>query len=266
MTTETAKETTPTKLERATAIKDELMKEGVHYGKIQGATSDFLWLSGASLLADAFEIDALLEELREEDVDGQCRITVVLNMCNAESGDRLCAGVGTWDSGEMLGNRQGARQRGIAMAYKRAYVLGVRYATATHGLFSQDDDLVKSNSQVQLDKGSAENKIQQMTEYAQEKTLKETGKEAKVIEETSATAEIIPPEMDKNEHGELIFVRFGAFVKGRTIAEVLADATPDEKSGQDKGVSYLNWILTLDDASQELKNEITKGIQGYESS
>ena len=138
----TTEKKTITKLDKATAIKQELMQENVHYGQIQGKTSDFLWLSGASLLADKFEIDAVLTDLREETVDGQSRITVILDMISVE-GDKICSGVGTWDSGEMLGNRQGARQRGIAMAYKRAYVLGVRYATFSHGLFSQDDDLIK---------------------------------------------------------------------------------------------------------------------------
>ena len=48
-------EKVPTKLERATKIKDELMKDGVHYGKVVDKQSDFLYLSGASLLADVFE-------------------------------------------------------------------------------------------------------------------------------------------------------------------------------------------------------------------
>ena len=58
MTTEIEK--VPTKLERATKIKDELMKDGVHYGKVVDKQSDFLYLSGASLLADVFEIDGIV--------------------------------------------------------------------------------------------------------------------------------------------------------------------------------------------------------------
>ena len=269
MATETEKieEKVPTKLERAIKIKDELMKENVHYGKIQGATSDFLWLSGASLLADEFEIDGVMSKLTEYDVDGQCRITVEIDMVDFD-GNKICVGVGTWDNGEMLGNRQGARQRGIAMAYKRAYVLGVRYATATHGLFSQDDDLVKSNSNVSSGAGkqSAENTFDKTVDMVKETTQQMTGKEADSVSPDNSPGGEIPPEMDKNEKGELIFVRFGAFVKGRTIAEVLDDPTLDEKSGVQKGLSYLNWILSLDDASQELKIEIAKGIDEYASS
>ena len=147
MTTKTEKieEKVPTKLERATKIKDELMKEGVHYGKIQGATSDFLWLSGASLLADEFEIDGVMSDVSEVQVDGQSQITVTIDMLDRNTADRHCVGVGTWDSGEMLGNRQGARQRGIAMAYKRAYVLGIRYATNSFGIFTQDEDIIKQD-------------------------------------------------------------------------------------------------------------------------
>ena len=146
MTTEIEK--VPTKLERATKIKDELMKDGVHYGKVVDKQSDFLYLSGASLLADVFEIDGIMAEVREENIDGQSQITVLMDMVDFD-GNKICVGVGTWDSGEMLGNMKGARQRGIAMAYKRAYVMGVRYATSSHGMFSQDKDVVDSRDVVQ---------------------------------------------------------------------------------------------------------------------
>ena len=145
MTTEIEK--VPTKLERATKIKDELMKDGVHYGKVVDKQSDFLYLSGASLLADVFEIDGIMAEVREENIDGQSQITVLMDMVDFD-GNKICVGVGTWDSGEMLGNMKGARQRGIAMAYKRAYVMGVRYATSSHGMFSQDKNVVESRDVV----------------------------------------------------------------------------------------------------------------------
>lgn len=138
-----------TKLLKAQDVRDKLMKEGVHYGKVVDNQSDFLYLSGASLLADVFEIDGIMSDVREEQVDGQSQITVVIDMVDRESGNRHCVGVGTWDSGEMLGNMKGARQRGIAMAYKRAYVMGVRYATSSHGMFSQDKDVVDSRDVVQ---------------------------------------------------------------------------------------------------------------------
>ena len=140
-TTENTENKTQTKLDKAIAIKDELMKEGIHYGKVVDNQSDFLYLTGASLLADAFDIDGIMAEVREENVGGQHQITVTMDMLD-KTGDRICVGVGTWDSGEMLGNMKGARQRGIAMAYKRAYVMGVRYATSSHGLFSQDKHVV----------------------------------------------------------------------------------------------------------------------------
>ena len=261
----TTEKKTITKLDKATAIKQELMQENVHYGQIQGATSDFLWLSGASLLADKFEIDALLEDLREETVDGQSRITVILNMVHADSGDRICTGVGTWDSGEMLGNRQGARQRGIAMAYKRAYVLGVRYATFSHGLFSQDDDLVKKS--VPFKGNSVAAKQQQQTSGEQNTTI-DTVSEQNTQGDTDSNvattiSDGIPPEMSLNEHNEPVFERFGSFVIGRTIGEVLADATIDKKSGEPKGTGYLTWIRDKTDASESLKILINEGLVEY---
>jgi len=250
-----------TKLEKAIEIKDQLMKEGVHYGKIQGATSDFLWLNGASLLADVFEIDGIMSDVSEIQVDGQSQITVTMDMLDRNTADRHCVGLGTWDSGEMLGNRAGARQRGIAMAYKRAYVMGVRYATSSHGLFSQDDDLVKSSSQSVAGQTESGNTFSKTVNMVKETTQQMTGKEAKSVAEVSVQAGEIPMEMDRNSDGELIFVRFGAFVKGKTIKQVLDDPTLDEKSGTPKGISYLNWILTLEDATPQLKNEIVKGIE-----
>jgi hypothetical protein len=261
MTNKNEEEKIQTKLERATEIKQELMKEGVHYGKIQGATSDFLWLNGASLLADVFEIDGIMSDVSEVQVDGQSQITVTIDMLDRRTADRHCVGVGTWDSGEMLGNRAGARQRGIAMAYKRAYVMGVRYATSSHGLFSQDDDLVKSSSRKVAGQTESGNTFSETVNMVKEVTQQMTGKEAKSVSPDNVPGGEIPMEMDRNSNGELIFVRFGSFVKGRTIAEVLDDPTLDEKSGVQKGLSYLNWILSLDDASQELKNEIVKGIE-----
>ena len=91
-----------TKLLKAQDVRDKLMKEGVHYGKVVDNQSDFLYLSGASLLADVFEIDGIMSDVREEQVDGQSQITVVIDMVDRESGNRHCVGVGTWDSGEML--------------------------------------------------------------------------------------------------------------------------------------------------------------------
>ena len=207
----TTKDKTPTKLERATSIKNELMKEGVHYGKVPGATSDFLWLSGASLLADEFGLDGVMSQVNEYDI-------------------------GTWDSGEMLGNRQGARQRGIAMAYKRAYVLGIRYATSTHGLFSQDDDLVSSENKPKV-----------------------------VIDSNTGEKKTIPPEMyERESDGVLVFKSFKQG-KDQSIKEILAWEETD-RDGSSRGFGYLTWIRDkAENTSPELKALITDALNDYKS-
>ena len=236
MTTKTEKieEKVPTKLERATKIKDELMKEGVHYGKIQGATSDFLWLSGASLLADEFEIDGVMSDVSEIQVDGQSQITVTIDMLDRNTADRHCVGVGTWDSGEMLGNRQGARQRGIAMAYKRAYVLGIRYATSSHGLFSQDDDLVSSNNAAHV-----------------------------VIDSETGEKKTIPVEMYERESDKALVFKSFKQGKDQSINEILAWEEKD-RDGTPRGISYLLWIRDkAENTSSELKSLITDALNNY---
>ena len=231
----TTKDKTPTKLERATSIKNELMKEGVHYGKVPGATSDFLWLSGASLLADEFGLDGVMSQVTEYDIEGQSRITVEIDMVDHD-GNKICVGIGTWDSGEMLGNRQGARQRGIAMAYKRAYVLGIRYATSTHGLFSQDDDLVSSENKPKV-----------------------------VIDSNTGEKKTIPPEMyERESDGVLVFKSFKQG-KDQSIKEILAWEETD-RDGSSRGFSYLTWIRDkAENTSPELKALITDALNDYKS-
>jgi hypothetical protein len=231
-----------TKLDKAIAIKNEQMKEEVHYGKVSDKTSDFLLLPGASLLADAFGIDAVMDKCIEENVGGQSQITVTINMFQNEK--LICTGVGTWDSGEMLGNMKGARQRGIAMAYKRAYVLGVRYATSSHGLFSQDKDVVDITDVVQ---GSSVPKPQAEPTVA--------------IDADTGEKLTVPPEMTFDEtRKELVFAKFGAKAMNKSIDEIMAD---------NKG--FLEWMLNLgknpnkpDETpiSAELRTLIVQTLQG----
>jgi hypothetical protein len=242
MTSSQDKDQQPTKLERAIAIKNEHMKEGVHYGKVVDNQSDFLYLTGASLLADAFSIDAIMGKVEEENVAGQHQITVTMNMVHNDK--TICVGLGTWDSGEMLGTMKGARQRGIAMAYKRAYVMGIRYATSSHGLFSQDKDVVDVT-----DEQSPASAPKQYNNKPKEPTVDQE------------TGEITPAAMYRDIDGDLRFSQFGGRAKDKTVAEVLGDRTPDERSGLPRGASYLQWIMTLDDVSPECKNEITRAIE-----
>ena len=149
MTTSKTKEVKLTKLERSLLVKKEMKtgKDGKDYGTVPGISQDFLWVSGAAKLAEEFGINGVLRQdgLREEVIDGKHFITVTLDMVD-ENKNIICSGIGAWDNGEKLGNMQGARQRGIAMAYKRAYVLGIRYATNSFGVFTQDEDIVKSQN------------------------------------------------------------------------------------------------------------------------
>ena len=149
MTTSKTKEVKLTKLERSLLVKKEMKtgKDGKDYGTVPGISQDFLWVSGAAKLAEEFGINGVLRQdgLREEVIDGKHFITVTLDMVD-ENKNVICSGIGTWDNGEKLGNMQGARQRGIAMAYKRAFVLGIRYATNAFGIFTQDDDIVKAQN------------------------------------------------------------------------------------------------------------------------
>ena len=237
-------EKVPTKLERATKIKDELMKDGVHYGKVVDKQSDFLYLSGASLLADVFEIDGIMAEVREENIDGQSQITVLMDMVDFD-GNKICVGVGTWDSGEMLGNMKGARQRGIAMAYKRAYVMGVRYATSSHGMFSQDKDVVDSRDVVQG------------TTVPRQQTSEPT----QAVDTDTGEKVSVPLEMRFDENRkELVFTKFGAKAVDKTIDEIMAE---------NKG--FLEWMLNLGKnpskpdervISDELRNLIVQTLQG----
>ena len=148
-----------TKLQRSNKLKEQ-MKEGVDFGKIEGKTSDFLWVGGAAKLAEEFGLNATLKEINEEPFGEGCKITIILDIVEPD-GKVVGTGVGTWDNGEILGNMKGARQRGLAMAYKRAYVLGIRYASNSFGIFSQDDDVVRYADEPQQQSEWKPNQIQE---------------------------------------------------------------------------------------------------------
>jgi len=149
MTRSKTEEVKFTKLERSLRVKKKEMKtgkDGADYGTVPGISKDFLLLSGAAKLAEEFGINAVLRQdgLKEEVIDGKHFITVTLDMVD-ENKNVICSGIGTWDNGEPNGSRPMARQRGMAMAYKRAYVLGIRYATNSFGIFTQDEDIIKQD-------------------------------------------------------------------------------------------------------------------------
>lgn len=138
-----------TKLERSLLVKKAMKtgEDGKDYGTVPGIHQDFLFIGGAAKLAEEFGINGVLRQdgLKEEVVDGKYFITVTLDMLD-ENKNVVCSGIGTWDNGEPNGSRPMARQRGMAMAYKRAFVLGIRYATNAFGIFTQDDDIVKAQN------------------------------------------------------------------------------------------------------------------------
>ena len=160
-------------------------------------------------------------------------------------GNKICVGVGTWDSGEMLGNMKGARQRGIAMAYKRAYVMGVRYATSSHGMFSQDKDVVDSRDVVQG------------TTVPRQQTSEPT----QAVDTDTGEKVSVPLEMRFDENRkELVFTKFGAKAVDKTIDEIMAE---------NKG--FLEWMLNLGSnpskpdetpISMDLRTLIVKTLKG----
>ena len=146
-----------TKLQRSNKIKDS-MKDGVDYGKLPNIKSDFLWVGGAAKLADEFGYTACLRDngLNESSFDGLISVSVTLDILDADH-NIVGSGIGTWDNQENLGNMKGARARGYAMAWKRAFVLGIRYACNSFGIFSQDEDIVKMNQEEQVNNQQVNN-------------------------------------------------------------------------------------------------------------
>ena len=67
------------KLQRSNKRKEQ-MKEGVDFGKIEGKTSDFLWVGGAAKLAEEFGLNATLKEINEESFGEGCKITIILDI------------------------------------------------------------------------------------------------------------------------------------------------------------------------------------------
>jgi hypothetical protein len=133
-----------TKLQRSMKVKETMVEDikGGDYGKIKGVTGTFLLISGAAKLADDFGYYAVLKELKEELLgEGNLKITTTLDIMDGD-GKQIGSGVGTWDTTE---RGLPDRQRGMAISYKRAFVLGIRYACNAFGLFTQDEDIVKSS-------------------------------------------------------------------------------------------------------------------------
>ena len=131
-----------TKLQRSMKVKETMVEDikGGDYGQIKGVTGTFLLISGAAKLADEFGYYAVLKELKEEPLgESNLKITTILDIMD-EDGKQIGSGVGTWDTTE---HGLPDRQRGMAISFKRAFVLGIRYACNAFGLFSQDEDIVK---------------------------------------------------------------------------------------------------------------------------
>tara|TARA_R100001594_G_scaffold103239_2_gene137913 strand:+ start:112 stop:864 length:753 start_codon:yes stop_codon:yes gene_type:complete len=134
-----------TKLKRSMKVKETMVEDikGGDYGQIKGVTGTFLLISGAAKLADDFGYYAVLKELKEEALgEGNLKITTTLDIMDVD-GKQIGSGVGTWDTTE---RGLPDRQRGMAISYKRAFVLGIRYACNAFGLFSQDEDIVKRSA------------------------------------------------------------------------------------------------------------------------
>lgn len=134
-----------TKLKRSMKVKETMVEDikGGDYGQIKGVTGTFLLISGAAKLADDFGYYAVLKELKEEPLgEGNLKITTTLDIMDGD-GKQIGSGVGTWDTTE---RGLPDRQRGMAISYKRAFVLGIRYACNAFGLFSQDEDIVKRSA------------------------------------------------------------------------------------------------------------------------
>ncbi len=194
-------------LELAQSISEDFVA-GIDYTTIAKMAKPFLTQSGASKLAEGFGYKADLVELREYNEGGECRITVILNIVNAKTQELISGGVGTWDSSER-GMQE--RQRGIQMAYKRAYVMGIRYATYSHELFTQDEDIVMA----------IEEKAQEPTSHVDE----ETGEKM-----------VVPAEMHYDTKKKaLVFDKYGKKVLNKTVKEALDDGEQ----------GFLMWIVNL---------------------
>tara|TARA_R110000823_G_scaffold18273_1_gene57191 strand:- start:2366 stop:3157 length:792 start_codon:yes stop_codon:yes gene_type:complete len=201
-------------LKLAESIKKDFVAE-IDYTTI-AKMKPFLAQSGASKLAEGFGYRAELVDLREYNTDkGECRITVILAIKDVETDKHVTSGVGTWDSSE---RGSSDRQRGMQMAYKRAYVMAIRYATYSHELFTQDMDIV-------LDSMPSKPQAPQ-AQVATSHVNTDTGEKIDV-----------PPEMRMDDQKQaLVFSRFGAKVEGKTVKECLDDADV---------AGMMNWILSL---------------------
>ena len=114
-----------TKLQRSMKVKETMVEDikGGDYGQIKGVTGTFLLISGAAKLADDFGYYAVLKDLKEEPLgEGNLKITTTLDIMDGD-GKQIGSGVGTWDTTE---RGLPDRQRGMAISYKRAFVLGIR--------------------------------------------------------------------------------------------------------------------------------------------
>lgn len=196
-------------LELAQSISEDFVA-GIDYTTIPQSNKPFLTQSGASKLAQGFGYKTDLVELREYNEGGECRITVILNIVNVQTQEVVTGAVGTWDSSE---RGSSDRQRGMQMAYKRAYVMGIRYATYSHELFTQDEDIVVA----------IEQKAQEPTSHVDEQTGEKM---------------VVPAEMRwDSDKKALVFAHYGAKVKDKSVVECVNDSNV--------GKGYMEWILNL---------------------
>lgn len=207
----------------AESIKQDMVKD-IDYTTIAHMQKPFLTQSGASKLAEGFGYKAEMADVREYNTDGgECRITIVLNIIDIVTQDCVSGAVGTWDSSERGSSE---RQRGMQMAYKRAYVMGIRYATFSHELFTQDEDIVRAD----IESKSAPTRVV-VNEDTGEK------KEVKNIPEM---------EWDASKNAQ-VFIRYGGKVKGKTVKEAYYDSNV--------GKGYLEWILNIGSDPSKTDNQ-----------
>ena len=230
-----------TKLQRSMKVKETMVEDikGGDYGQIKGVTGTFLLISGAAKLADEFGYYAVLKELKEEPLgEGNLKITTILDIID-EDGKQIGSGVGTWDTTE---RGLPDRQRGMAISFKRAFVLGIRYACNAFGLFSQDEDIVKR---------SEAGEVADVFQNTQGSTYqKDQGKK-----QFDPDAAFTPCKEDENGVWRVIIGGEEGSVWATYKGKELIDVVKNDKS-------WANWCLKRPNLDSKCKDAIVAAAEG----
>jgi len=235
-----------TKLQRSMKVKETMVEDikGGDYGQIKGVTGTFLLISGAAKLADEFGYYAILKELKEEPLgESNLKITTILDIID-EDGKQIGSGVGTWDTTE---RGLPDRQRGMAISFKRAFVLGIRYACNAFGLFSQDEDIVKRS-----EAGEVADVFQNTQGQSyQRKNSQDQGKKNKSAYDYGDEP-FAPWDFDK-ETGAWIVNKGGH--KGKDLIDAVREA-------QANSTNWVEWQLNNPNLVEECKKALIDAIEG----